>query len=138
MEFAGMVDLARSPAEIKEERAEMRSAPMSVAPSVPIYPYGMCLSMDEEVLAKLGLEGDLPEVGEMIHLAGMAKVTSVSEREEVQPDGTKKRCCRIELQITHLAAEDEDEEGDRESHLAAVEARDKERGNAFYAEEDDE
>lgn len=131
MAFEGMVDLARSPKEIKDERSEAKAsmAPAS-EPSVPIYPYGMCLSMDEEVLKKLGLDGDLPDVGEMIHIAGMAKVTSVSEREEVQPDGSKKACCRVELQITHLAAEDED----RESTLEEREARDKERSTAFYDE----
>jgi len=102
--FSQMVDMARDPEEIKEDM------PAVEAPSAPLYPYGLCISMDEETLEKLGLDGELPQVGMMIHLAGMAKVTSVSQNEREMSDGSKKNCCRVELQITHLATENEDEE----------------------------
>ncbi len=88
----------------------------------------MCLRLEDEVLQKLGLEGDLPEVGEMVHIVGMAKVTSASEREEIMPDGSKQRRCCVELQVTHLAAEDED----RETTLEEREEHDKGRRDAFY------
>ena len=68
-----------------------------------VYPYGLCLSLTEKELAKLDLEQ--PQVGDMIHLFAMAKVTAVSQNETT--DGT---CCRVELQITHLGAEGEDDE----------------------------
>jgi len=68
-------------------------------------------------LKKLGLDWDKPEdkpqSGDMIHVAGMAKVTKVSDREEERSDGTKERCRRVELQFTHLAVEDEDDEGQK-------------------------
>lgn len=109
--FSAMVDLAKDPQEVKEEVAEMTSQPSPAAMRVPVYPYGMCLSMNEDVLEKLDLDGDLPEVGDMIHVVAMGKVTSVSQNEQEQPDGTKKMCKRVEIQITHMASiEDEDEE----------------------------
>lgn len=116
MAFQSMIDMARTPAEVKTEVAKMvdMPAPAMAKPSVPTYPYGLCISMDEECLKKLGLDGDLPEVGEMIHLAAMGKVTSVSENEREGTDGSKERCCRVEIQITHLATENEDDEADRE------------------------
>jgi len=101
--FSTMVDMARDPEEIKEDMPQ-------AVPSAPLYPYGLCISMDEDTLEKLRLDGELPQVGMMIHLAGMAKVTSVSQNEREMSDGSKKNCCRVELQITHLATENEDEE----------------------------
>jgi hypothetical protein len=109
----GMIDMAKSPAEVKKEAKEY-AAPD--APAVPIYPYGLCISMDEDVLDKLGLDGDLPEVGEVVHLVCLAKVTCASSREEETTDGQKKTCRRVELQITHLAAdgmEDDDDRGEQ-------------------------
>ena len=69
------------------------------------YPYGLCISLGDAEVEKLGLEDETPEIGDMIHLFCMAKVTSISE------DGNGKR---IELQITHMACEDEDEENEEE------------------------
>lgn len=116
----GMIDMAKSPAEVKKEAKEYAMPATADAPSVPIYPYGLCISMDDDVLDKLGLDGDLPEVGEIVHLVGLAKVTSASSREEMQSDGTKKLCRRVELQITHLAAEDEDDEGERSEKMRSA------------------
>lgn len=132
MEFAGMVDLARSPKEISEERAGMKSA-LTPDIAVPAYPYGLCISLDEETLEKLGLDGDLPDVGEMVHLVCMAKVTSARQDESVAADGSKKISRRVELQITHMAAEDED----REDTLEEREGRDKAKSEAFYGDGDD-
>lgn len=109
--FGQMIDMASTPAEVKEKAAE------SCAPilcDAPRYPYGLCISLDNETMDKLGLSGDLPEVGEMIHLCAMAKVTSVSanERESTGDDGATKKetYCRVELQITTMALESEDDE----------------------------
>jgi hypothetical protein len=126
-----MVDMAKSPEDVKKEIKDYALPTPASAdkPSVPTYPYGLCLSLTEEELGKLGIAGDFPEVGEMIHLAAMAKVTSVSESEREGTDGAKTRCCRIELQITHLACENEDEE---EAEAENTKAR---RGR-FYAKVD--
>jgi len=110
--FGAMTDMARTPQEVKEELA--KNMPIASAdmpkPMVPTYPYGLCISLDEETMDKLGIDGDLPEVGEMIHFCAMARVTSASMNEREGADGTKETCCRVELQITHLGLENEDEE----------------------------
>lgn len=95
-----MVDMA-VPAKSLEEKYK---GPMPSDTGTPLYPYGLCLSLDEDVLAKLDLDQNC-EVGDLIHLFAMAKVTSVSMR-----DTQEGKSCRIELQITHLGLEDEDEE----------------------------
>lgn len=107
--FQTMVDMSKSTEEIKRDMP-MAVPSMGAKATAPVYPYGLCISLDQDDMAKLGMAGDLPEVGEMIHLAAMAKVTSVSENEREDTDGNKSKCCRVELQITHLATENEDDE----------------------------
>jgi hypothetical protein len=103
MHFARMVNMAKSPEEVKKEVGDYpMPAEVSSKPSVPVYPWGLCLRLDESVLKKLGLDGDLPEVGDIVHFCAQAKVTSVSENESEKSDGTKQRCCNVELQITDL------------------------------------
>lgn len=107
--FTKMVDMAKTPEEIKEDLAPMKSEPASVGASTPVYPYGLCISLTEEELEKLDLDPAEAEVGATIHLCAMAKVTSKSESERVNADGSKEQCCRIELQITQLGTEAENE-----------------------------
>jgi hypothetical protein len=107
-QFTAMIDMVKSAEDVKKEIGNSFPA-TPAAPTVAAYPYGLCLSLEEDELAKLGLD-DLPNVGEMIHLCAMAKVTSVSQNEREMTDGSKKSCRRVELQITHLATESEDEE----------------------------
>jgi hypothetical protein len=97
-------DMARTREEmIKDNNAY----PVSIGDQ-SIYPYGLCLSLDNETLDKLDLDGDC-EPGDFIHLFALCKVTSVSKNDT--GDGMK---CRIELQITHAGVESEDEENEEE------------------------
>ncbi len=106
--FHRMVDMARSPEEVKKDLMPMAASSPEI--TAPVYPYGLCISLGEDEIDKLNVDVDGCAVGDMIHLSAMAKVTSYSESEYEKPDGTRKRCCRIELQITHLGLEDEDRE----------------------------
>lgn len=99
--FAKLVSMARTPQEAKEEVAKY-DAPATASSSVPTYPYGLCISLEDESLEKLGLGGELPAVGEVLQFCAIAKVTSASMHEREKPDGTKDQCCRIELQITDM------------------------------------
>lgn len=110
--FTAMIDMAKTPDDVKKEVADMGGMAVAPAkPSVMTYPYGLCLSLEDEQLAKLGLDKDeMPSVGDMIHLCAMAKVTNVSSSEREMTDGSKNECRRIELQITHLATENEEDE----------------------------
>lgn len=99
-----MIDLARSPAEKKEVAGELTPATPS-ADSLPDYPYGLCLCLDQDTLEKLGMADEEIGVGDIMHIHGFAKVTSVSENQD--GGGSRKR---VELQLTHMVAEDEDDE----------------------------
>lgn len=104
MSFSKMVDMRRSP----EEKKEVMDAPM---PSdMPDYPYGLCISLGNDELEKLSLDCSDCESGDTIDLRAFAKVTSISKQDY---NGTQ--TCRIELQITQLAVENEDTEYDEES-----------------------
>ncbi len=97
------VDMAKKPIELAEEANQGMSA--AEAPQ-NLYPYGLCICLTQDELDKLDLEGDV-EAGDTVHLHALAKVTSVNKR-----DTTSGLETRVELQITHLAAEDEDEENE--------------------------
>lgn len=101
--LSNMVDMAQSPKE-----AEQYPSTVPSPGSAPKYPYGLCICLCEEELEKLNLDHEGVEPGDMLHLHCMATVTSKSTNET--QDGDKH--CRIELQITHIAAEDEDEENE--------------------------
>lgn len=101
-----MKDMARSAEDLKKDMSI--PSPVAVRAEGPMYPYGLCLSLNDETLAKLGIK-TLPGVGDMIHLVAMAKVTCASESETSTEGGKEVRRC-VELQITHMACENEDEE----------------------------
>lgn len=70
----------------------------------PQYPWGLCIRLTQDEMEKLNLEDDV-SVGDMLHFHALARVTSVSQ----SASGDSKTSC-IELQITMMSAEDEDEE----------------------------
>ena len=101
--FAKMVSMAHTPDDIKKEAAEYAAAPVSSgAASGPRYPYGLCISLGEDELEKLGLDGDLPKIGEVMQFTALARVTSASMSERETAGGEPENCCRVELQITDM------------------------------------
>ena len=102
--FHKMVDMTRSPEEKSEER--MKEILPSAIADVPDVPYGLCISLTETELEKLELECDC-EIGDTIHLFALAKVTSVSKQDTTA--GTK---IRVELALTDVCVESEDEENE--------------------------
>jgi hypothetical protein len=91
-----MVSLARKPPE-----------PMPIdGPAPPRqpaveYPYGCCLSFDDETLAALGLDGETPKPGDVLEFFAAAAVTCAS-----QDPVTGKR--RVELQIVEMLPHEEE------------------------------
>lgn len=65
------------------------------------YPYGLNICLNDQSLEKLNMEDDC-EVGDHVHFHCLAKVTSVSNNENMGK--------RVELQITAMSAENEEEE----------------------------
>lgn len=107
-----MVDMARTPEEVRKEIGDSPAMPSPMRSSAPTYPYGLCLSLDDEGMKKLGIT-ELPPVGTLVHFCAMAKVTSASENEREGTDGGKETCRRVELQVTHLGLENESAEKPR-------------------------
>lgn len=72
------------------------------------YPWGLAIHLTHEDLERLGLDCDV-EPGDYLHGMFFAKVMSVSTR--THDAGAE---ARIELQITHLALENESTEAEDE------------------------
>lgn len=85
-----MIDLAYTPAEVKEEVAEQQS------PDTPKYPYGLCIYMDEDVLTKIGKSASDFKVGDKMSFPVTFEVTGTSSNKKA--DGTTSDC--INMQIT--------------------------------------
>lgn len=117
LQFTNMVDLARTPEDIKEEKAEATSPVM--AGKLPRYGYGTCLCLGQDELEKLGLAGDLPAVGEEVQFCARAKVTSASANEREGEDGKVETVRRVELQITHMGVPAPDAAGQQMEKSAA-------------------
>ena len=121
-----MVSLAKTPAEVKEDMAPMVAAnPM---PTAPQYPYGCCISLENETLQKLGLDGDLPAVGDVIEFMATAKVTSASMNERMDENGKPETCCRVELQITDMDVAETEDPAEEELERSAM------RRQRFYGQ----
>ena len=88
-----------------EEAAEMQS-PISDMSHTPKYPYGLCISLCDNEIDKLDLEDDC-EIGDLLHMHCLAKVTAISKNEMESGSRT-----RIELQIIGISCEDEDAENE--------------------------
>lgn len=95
------VDMAIS----REEREEAEAVAPPPFGGDREYPYGLCIALENTELDKLGAEGRDFRVGDLLDLRAMAKVTNISQHES---EGHTH--CRIELQITHLALENESAE----------------------------
>lgn len=100
-----MVDMKKTATEMQKD-----SQPFALG-SQSEYPYGLNICLCDDELEKLGLDTDC-EVGDFLHLFALAKVTSVSVNDT--GDGEKRR---IELTLTHLGCEEEDEENEKESKM---------------------
>lgn len=71
----------------------------AIPAETPDYPWGLRLCLTEAELKKLGCEpGDAPEVGDLLHFAAFAKVTSYSVNDT--GSGSQRR---VELQIVMMS-----------------------------------
>lgn len=104
--FGKLVSMAKTPEEVKDDTADMPMATAAGKISGAKYPYGLCISLDDETLKKLGLDGDMPSVGEVIAIQAMARVTNAGKNEREGTDGATQVCRHVELQITDMAVPD--------------------------------
>jgi hypothetical protein len=93
-----MTNLAMTPEEAKAHYGDCCSPEEA---SLPRYPYGLSIYLDDDALKKLGIT-DLPKVGESIPATITVMVTGTSQRAtQSGKDGETMRTC-VDLQITDM------------------------------------
>lgn len=114
--FSKMVDMAITPADVKEDMQKSSPFGGPIEPSMESamdrekYPYNLCIHLTKHEIEKLDLDIDDVEEGDMLHFCGMAIVKDADHGIRDTVGGKTEACPRIELQITHLGVEDEEEE----------------------------
>ena len=73
------------------------------------YPSGLRITLCDQELEKIGLTEDI-QVGDLIHMHCMAKVVGLSSNDHE----TMGKRSSVDLQITHISAEDEEAENSEE------------------------
>lgn len=104
MAMAQYVSMMKTPEKVKTEKADVPAMAADVAQ--PIYPWGLCISLTNDEIEKLDLDASSCEVGAIVKLDCLAKVTSCSRTATDQGE-----CQRIELQITDICCDGEEDEG---------------------------
>lgn len=113
LNFGKLIDLAKTPDEAKADITRDREGAVPIGGGssprkTPAYPYGLCIYLNNETLKKMGLDGDLPDVGDVVHFCAEARVTSASTTEEEDEKGVKTPNVRVELQITKMGVPEMD------------------------------
>lgn len=83
---------------MKMSREEATEQMEPKADDAPQYPWGLCLDLDDDALAKLGITGDLPPVGTQLSVQALVTVTRTGA---YQTQGQEKESS-LGLQITDM------------------------------------
>jgi hypothetical protein len=87
----------------KDKNESLLGATPSDAPEAPEYPYGCCISLDEEILTKLGITAP-PAVGSTMFLCALVKVESTRQyAEDGGEKGEPTTGFNVELQLTDMS-----------------------------------
>lgn len=90
--------------DIEKVKEEMQ--PKDWAP--PEYPYGLCLCLTKDILEKLNMDGELPDIGTIVKGGFMGKVTAVRASSDENSDNMT-----VEIQITDLGIEEDSIDDDK-------------------------
>ena len=99
-------------AQTEDDKVDTGLAGHLLGEDGPKYPYGLKINLTEKEIEKLGVDTSDWKPGDVFQLHALAKVVGTHESER---EGGNK-CCNVEMQITHLAADSEDEGEDEEEH----------------------
>ena len=86
---------------MKCDEDEYESEGMAMEPEPPEYPYGLCLSLEQEELDKLGFSPN--STGQVVKVTAMAKVVSVNQTDDEEYGVSKS----VRLQITDMEIADQ-------------------------------
>lgn len=105
-----MTDMKRDLGD-KLSEASKDGMMMSGLSDLPDYDCGLCGSFNKESLDKLDMDSDV-NVGDYLDIRSLAKVTSI----HMKPGSNE--IDRVDFCMTHIAVENEDEEGENTSDEA--------------------
>ena len=83
------------------ESEQKEYAQPSVMSGMPLYPWGLQITLDDESLKKLGLK-ELPKIDQVMEFRCKAQVVSVTARKETDEEN----CECVSLQITDMEVSD--------------------------------
>lgn len=92
-----------------EEAKDYYGPATSSSADAPLYPYGLCVSLNDATVKKLGIA--LPAVGTKMVLTAIVEVNSVRQHKEQGGDTNT----GVELQITEMELQPETKEIDAKS-----------------------
>lgn len=95
--------------ELNDETAFEMALPAGIAEK-PRYPWGLRISLEDEQLKALGLDCADCNVGGIVHLHALGKITSVTQNDT--SEGAK---ARVEIQITSMCCIESEDEENREA-----------------------
>lgn len=96
--------------KISQAARDKMNQPSSIATDQPAYPWGLSISLDNDSLRKLDLDGGDLTVGSTLSLRAKVEVVSISSNESKGGDSNQ----NVSLQITDLGL---DGEGDAAKEL---------------------
>jgi len=99
-------------ASMKLDPEQQKKEADSMVTDKPVYPWGLCVELNEDALQKLGMK-DLPDVDDSMTLTARVVVTSVSSN--ATTDGENRR---VSLQITDMELGPEQKDSDADDSAA--------------------
>lgn len=81
----------------KDDKRKDMGSPAEVTSIAPDYPWGLCIHLEADELAKLGMK-EMPTVGTEMPITAVVKVTRVSQSAVEGSDDQKS----VDLQVTSL------------------------------------
>lgn len=108
--IGGKVPIKLVSMQLSAKQVDDYAVPTTVQKDIPRYPWGLCLTLDDDALAKLGIP--LPEVTNTFTLVANVEVTRASAQKD--QEGTDLSC---ELQITDMRLIDGNNAPDKAAKL---------------------
>jgi len=89
--------------KLSKRKLRENMMPETAAMDQPSYPWGLEINLENDSVEKLGIDIENTKAGDEIMIMAKAKVTNVSQRENIERSGNKKINKSIGLQITDMA-----------------------------------
>ena len=125
-----MIDMKR----VSKKDAEIKEVPALA--EEPVYPYGLCITLEKEELKKLGIK-ELPDTDETYILEAKCIVKSVSTSKGSIVGGNNEEAT-VRLQLTHISLEEpEEHEEQMQLYKTAQKMYDKMGGKEEKEEKED-